>query len=239
MISADLHREIKIPKFLNPKSIGDLNQQITKAENENVRFIILKGSENSFCEGLDIKWIAENDSSTFKKDINEFSIFLKKLQTGKFISIAVISGAVSGGGMGIVCACDHVIASEKSTFSLPEGLLGLIPGTILPALLNRLTPNQIKKMFLTGAKYSSTNALAWGLADEITKDTELEKSLSQAINTMKSCKIDSIGDFKNLVYNSNLKKEDVSQAGMDLLLSKLENPEIRERLIDLAEFMGD
>ena len=68
-------KEIIIPRFLNPKSIGDLNQQINKAEQENVRFIILKGNGTSFCEGLDIKWVAENDSSTLKKNINEFSIY--------------------------------------------------------------------------------------------------------------------------------------------------------------------
>ena len=229
--------EINIPKFLNPKTIGELNLQLKKAEKENIRFVILKGNENCFCDGLDLKWIANNKPSGFKREIQAFGLFLKKLQTSKFISIAVVNGSVSGGGMGIVCACDYVIANEKSTFSLPEGLLGLIPGTILPPLLGKLTPHIIKKMFLSGQKYSSSNALSWGIADEVVNTNELENTLTKAVNSMKSCKPDSIGDFKNLLYNSHLSKTQLSQKGMNLLLSKLKNPEIKQRLINLAEFL--
>jgi enoyl-CoA hydratase/carnithine racemase len=68
--------------------------------------------------------------------------------------------------MGVVCACDYVIANTDSEFSLPEGLLGLIPGMIMPSLLNRLTPQQIKKMVLTGKGYKAEIAMEWGFDDE-------------------------------------------------------------------------
>ena len=54
MTSANsLYKEIIIPPFLNPKSIGDLLKQITQLENDNIRFIILKGSDAVFCKGYD------------------------------------------------------------------------------------------------------------------------------------------------------------------------------------------
>ena len=96
--------------------------------------------------------------------MQKYASFLKKIQTEKFISISLVCGSVSGGGLGIVCASDYVIVEDSSTFSLPEGLLGLIPGMILPSLLNRISPQQIKKMVFTGKKYPASFALDCGIA---------------------------------------------------------------------------
>lgn len=230
-------KEITIPAVLNPQSIGELTKQLTDAEKDDTRFVVLKGSETIFCNGLDLKWVANNTGGNYMKEMQEYGAFLKKLQTGSFISIALVTGAASGGGMGIVCACDHVIAEEKSTFALPEGLLGLIPGMIMPALLNRLSPQRIKKMVLTGAHYNSALALDWGVADEVVEKNNLQAALTKAVSSMKNCKKAPVGDVKELLYISNINKDDLAQNGMDILAAKLNDPEVSERLINLAEFM--
>lgn len=234
-----LYKEITIPPLLNPQSIRSLSEQITVAENSEVRFLILKGSALVFCKGLDLKWVATNERGDYLKEMQEYGEFLKKLQTGKCISIAVVSGEVSGGGMGIVCACDHVISTESATFSLPEGLLGLIPGMILPSLLNRLSPLRVKKMVLTGQKYPAAKALEWDIIDEVSNTEELETTLTKAIGSMKSCKKEPVGDIKKLLYTSNINKDELALLGMNILNSKLNEPEIRERLQDILEFMDD
>ncbi|MFI5142035.1 MAG: enoyl-CoA hydratase/isomerase family protein [Bacteroidia bacterium] len=231
-------KEINIPSFLNPQSISDLTKQLSEAENDsNIRFVILKGSESIFCNGLDLKWVAQNAGGNYMNEMQEYGAFLKKLQTGSFISIAVVSGAASGGGMGIVCACDHVIAEENSTYALPEGLLGLIPGMIMPALLNRLSPQRIKKMVLTGTNYPSKIAHEWGIADDVVAKVSLEAATTKAISSMKNCKKDPVGDVKHLLYTANINKDELAQLGMNILAAKLNEPEISERLINLAEFM--
>ncbi|HXU28091.1 MAG TPA: enoyl-CoA hydratase/isomerase family protein [Bacteroidia bacterium] len=232
-------KEINIPSFLNPQSISDLTKQLSEAENDGTRFVILKGSETIFCNGLDLKWVAQNAGGNYMNEMQEYGAFLKKLQTGSFISIAVVTGAASGGGMGIVCACDHVIADEASTFALPEGLLGLIPGMIMPALLNRLSPQRIKKMVLTGANYPSKMASEWGIVDDIVTKATLQDALTKAISSMKNCKKDPVGDVKQLLYNANINKDELAQLGMNILAAKLNEPEISERLINLAEFMEE
>ncbi|MES2133597.1 MAG: enoyl-CoA hydratase/isomerase family protein [Bacteroidota bacterium] len=234
-----LYKEINIPPLLNPESIRSLSEQITSAENSEVRFLILKGSAEIFCKGLDLKWVATNERGDYMKEMQEYGEFLKKLQTGKCISIAVVSGEVSGGGMGIVCACDHVISTESATFSLPEGLLGLIPGMILPSLLNRISPLRIKKMVLTGQKYPAAKAYEWEIADDVTKADDLDSAITKAISSMKSCKREPVGDIKKLLYTSNINKDELALLGMKILNAKLNEPEIRERLQDILEFMDD
>jgi len=235
MTSANpLYKEIKIPTVLNPGSINDLTTQLTDCEKENIRFVVLKGSDEIFCNGLDLAWVA-NSEGDHSADMQNYAVFLKKLQTGKFISIALVKGIVSGGGMGIVCACDHVIADESSSYSLPEGLLGLIPGMILPSLLNRLSPQHVKKMVLTGKKYASANALEYGVIDEITNDPE--KALNAAINSMRSCKPGAVADIKAILYSSHSAKDELAQTGINILKERLQEEEIKQRLKDISDFM--
>jgi enoyl-CoA hydratase/carnithine racemase len=232
---SSIYKEINIPAVLNPGSISDLTRQFTECEKENIRFIVLKGSDAVFCNGLDLSWVANNSEGDYIQDMQHYAGFLKKLQGGKFISIALVKGIVSGGGMGIVCACDHVIADEASTFSLPEGLLGLIPGMILPSLLNRLSPQRIKKMVLTGKKYPSATALEWGIADELAADQQ--KALSEAIGSFRSCKPGAVEDIKNILYASHISKDELAQMGMNILNTRLQEPEIKQRLKDISDFM--
>jgi enoyl-CoA hydratase/carnithine racemase len=232
-----LFKEITIPPFLNPESIRQLSKQITDSEDGNTRFLILKGGNEIFCNGLDLKWVANNESGDYMKEMGEYGEFLKKLQTGKCISIAAVHGSASGGGMGIVCACDHVISNETATFSLPEGLLGLIPGMILPSLLNRLSKQRIKKMVLTGQKYSADIAMAWAIVDEVKKNEEMESAINSAMNSMRSCKKEPVGDLKQLLYLPGINKDELALAGMKILNIKLNQADIRERLKDISEFL--
>lgn len=232
--------EIEVPPLLNPDSIDLLNQKIQEAEKKQVRFILLKGSKTIFCNGLDLRWVTENEDGNYMPEMQAYGAFLKKLQTGKFVSVAYVSGATAGGGMGIVCACDYVIADSKSEFSLPEGLLGLIPGMILPALLNRLTPLQVKKMVLMGSKFSMNTVRNWDLVDEfVSTPEEAQLALSNVFDAYKSCKMDSVSAIKELVYNSNIDKDLLAQNGMDILIAKLNEPEISDRLKSIAEFMEE
>jgi len=236
-MSQTLYKEILIPSLLNPESIGNLSKQITEAEYSEVRFLILKGNVDIFCNGLDLKWVAANERGDYMKEMLEYGECLKKLQTGKCISIAVVAGSASGGGMGIVCACDYVISVETALFSLPEGLLGLIPGMILPSLLNRINPLRIKKMVLTGQKYSAAKALEWDIADEITKEEDIDATVLRAIASMKSCKKEPVGDIKKLLYTLHINKDELALLGMNILNTKLNEPEIKERLQNILDFM--
>ncbi len=200
-----------------------------------MRFVALKGSETVFCNGLDLAWAAGSMKGDDFEDMKNYAGFLKKLQQGNFISIALVKGTVSGGGMGIVCACDHVIAEETSTYSLPEGLLGLIPGMILPSLLNRLSSHRIKKMVLTGKKYSAATALEFGIIDELSGN--LQKSLDEAIQTMRSCKPGAVRDIKEILYLSSSNKDELAVKGMHVLNQRLQEPEIKQRLKDLSDFI--
>ena len=58
-------------------------------------------------------------------------------------TVAFVDGDAHGGGCGLAAACDLVAATPKASFALPELLLGLVPGAILPALLDRMPAQKV------------------------------------------------------------------------------------------------
>ncbi|MGZ6539060.1 MAG: hypothetical protein ACXVEB_11845, partial [Bacteroidia bacterium] len=71
-----IQKEIIIPPFLNPDSIRDLSKQISDSENSDTRVLILKGNKEIFCNGLDLKWVANNESGNYMKEMQEYAEFL-------------------------------------------------------------------------------------------------------------------------------------------------------------------
>ncbi|MBS1646063.1 MAG: enoyl-CoA hydratase/isomerase family protein [Bacteroidetes bacterium] len=230
--------EINIPAYLNPNSIEALLNQVNEIEKSEIRFVLLKGSSGIFCKGLDLKWVVAHADKSFTKEMHTYASFLKKLQTASFISIALVDGAASGGGMGMVCAADYVIATPAATFSLPEGLLGLVPGMIMPALLNKLAPSHVRKMMFTGQNYAADTAEKWALVDEICGPDQVEQTLLNVMNSMKSCKKEAVGILKTMLYQTHaLTKDDATKQGIDILSARLKHPEILDRLSAIADFM--
>ena len=74
-----------------------------------------------------------------------------------------VDGHVRAGGMGLIGACDIVVAGPSCTFALTEARLGLAPAVISPVVLARLTPRGASRYFLTGETFGPMAAASLGL----------------------------------------------------------------------------
>lgn len=230
--------EIFVPSVINPQTIVGFKEQL-ETINKKVRFIILRGTETVFCNGLDFKWISKIDTDAFTDEIAQFFEVMNILHTCEYITLAAVEGDVSGGGMGIASACDFVIASNKSRFSLPEGTLGIIPGIISPFLLNKLSAKQIKKMVFTGKKFSAQQMQEFDFVDDVVEPSELNLKLVETIKSMTSCKQQSVCDLKQLLKNVGIPSDDLYQTGLSNLNEKLHSDVLKMRFTALAEYFSD
>jgi enoyl-CoA hydratase len=77
--------------------------------------------------------------------------------------IGAIDGHVRAGGMGLVGACDIVVAGPRSTFALTEVRIGVAPAIISLTLLPKLAPRAAARYYLTGETFDARRAADIGL----------------------------------------------------------------------------
>lgn len=158
------------PTVLNALS-HDLMDELVKALEEfdgddNIRVIILTGSERAFAAGADIKEMSEETSiSIMLKD--RFATWDRIRQIKKPI-IAAVSGYALGGGCELVMNCDIIVASETAQFGQPEINIGVMPGAGGTQRLTRVIgKHKAMEMILTGRPMTAYEAHAAGLVNKV------------------------------------------------------------------------
>ena len=84
--------------------------------------------------------------------------------------VARVDGHARAGGLGLLGACDAVVAGPASTFAFTEVRLGLAPAIISLTVLPRMTDRASSRLFLTGETFGPEEAVRVGLVTESTDD---------------------------------------------------------------------
>lgn len=169
----------------------------------NVRAVVLAGNGKSFCAGADLNWMKK--AATYSDDENiddalRLSQMLDAIYTCPKPTIALVQGAVFGGGVGLVACCDIVLAASSSKFSLSEVKLGLTPATISPFVVAALGPKKSRRLFVTAERFTAEQALSWGLIDYMSDDKDqAQKTLDDFIDAILLGAPGAQGDAKALV----------------------------------------
>lgn len=145
--------------------IDELNAALLEFNaSEDVRAIILTGSEKAFAAGADIKEMAP---LTFSQAyLNSFIESWSNLTTQvKKPIIAAVSGHALGGGCELSLMCDIIYCTEKANFGQPEIKLGTVPGAGGSQRLTRaIGKSRAMELILTGKSFSGREAYQWGVA---------------------------------------------------------------------------
>lgn len=158
----------------------------TLSKDTSVRMLVLKGAGKSFCAGGDLDWmrrLATYTDSENKQDALLLAQMMDALDRFPRPTIAVIQGASIGGGVGLTCCCDMVLAESSAYFSLSEVRLGLIPAVIGPYVLRAMGPRQVRRYFLSCEKISAPKAKELGLVHECLPKEEMDQALEALIQS--------------------------------------------------------
>ena len=137
---------------------------------DEVTAVVIKGEGKSFSAGADIGWMqraAGYTEAQNKKDAQNLARMLNALYTLPKVTIAMVQGAAMGGGFGLACCCDIVIAAKDAKFALSEVKLGLIPATIAPYVLQAIGPRYARRYMQTGERISGQVGYDIGLVHEL------------------------------------------------------------------------
>jgi enoyl-CoA hydratase/carnithine racemase len=175
---------------LNPPVLAALQEALRRLSIDvAVRAILLRSSGSAFCLGMDLAGLAAAGEEARKEGIDEAVAAYVSLLSGIHEApkpvIALLAGPVKAGGVGLVSACDVVVASEESTFELGEAFFGIIPANVLPFLFGvRLPLQKVRYLILTGRTLSGADARGIGLVDELYPAAELERGARELVRRM-------------------------------------------------------
>lgn len=147
------------------------------AEDPGVRVIKLTGSGPSFCAGADLNWMQRMASYSMDEntaDAMAMAHLMAQLNAVPKPTVALLRGAVFGGGVGLVSCCDIAVADDQTTFSLSEIRLGLIPAVISPYVIAAIGARQARRYFLTGERFDAATAHRIGLIHALSPDPDAE-----------------------------------------------------------------
>lgn len=137
---------------------------------EGVRVVLIEGAGKSFSAGADIKWLQAAADYTYQdnlEDARRLADLLHRLYTLPQPTIALIDGAVRGGGNGLAAACDMAIATPKANFAFSEVKIGVAPATISPYVIKKIGEAAARRYFLTAEVFDANEALRLGLVHAV------------------------------------------------------------------------
>jgi methylglutaconyl-CoA hydratase len=168
---------VRLPAELDLESIDRLALDLAAAISAPGPIVLLTGTTAGvFCSGAAPGAAASGESDTYA-----FSRVLAAMHHSPKPLLAAVDGAAAGAGVGIASACDWVVATEDSTFGLPELLSGRVPAIIWPLLVERMPPHMARQWALSGEPRSAILAREAGLVDEVVAANQLTAGVERAV----------------------------------------------------------
>ena len=96
-------------------------------------------------------------------------------------TIARVHGAVRGGGIGLVAACDVAIGSRDATFRLSEVRLGIVPAMISPYVVAAIGERHARRYAVSGEEFDSAQAYRIGLLHDIVELDQLNPRIGHLL----------------------------------------------------------
>ncbi|KAH8333465.1 hypothetical protein KR059_000144 [Drosophila kikkawai] len=163
----------------NVQLLVDLQSSIGEIESNKSRGLILTSAcSNVFSAGLDILEMYNTDEERLRTIWTELQNAWIALYGSSLPTAAAINGHAPAGGCLLATACEYRVMLPKRLIGLNETQLGIIaPKWLMSGFLNVLPQRVAERALTQGRMFTTEEALAEGLVDEIanTKEEALEK----------------------------------------------------------------
>jgi enoyl-CoA hydratase len=144
-----------------------LHDALDRAEQSDVRAIVLTHTAPTFCAGADLK-----ERSSGPADSTPMVRAMQRLIEAPQPTIAAVQGSVRAGGIGLMASCDLVVVRPDVTFAFTEVRIGVAPAIISVPILQRCPWSKLAAAFLTGETFDAAAAQNLGLVTHVADDVD-------------------------------------------------------------------
>lgn len=157
------------------------------AEDETLRFLVLRGRGKHFSAGADLAWMQHSATLDYQanlQDAHDLADLMYSLKALPTPTLAVVQGAAFGGAVGLISCCDLALGSDDALFSLSEVRIGLIPAVISPFVVQAIGERAARRYALTAERFGASQALALGLLCDCCPESELETHVERWVGNL-------------------------------------------------------
>ena len=222
---------------LSREVLRELESALTAVKStRDLRLLILAAEGPVFCAGMDLgemqsrAGLSESDA-LWHEDARLFAGLLGDHVRLPCPTLAAVQGPALAGGLGLVLACDMVVASANAWFALPEPRRGIVAAAVMPLLIHRIGAGRAGHLLLSGRNLSAADAHTAGLCHEVAVPDQFDRrvsELSAAILTGGPTALAATKDF--LLRTSAADLWSQLDAAVELSARARSTPEAREGL---------
>ena len=169
---------------LSALAIDQLLEYLDQAEADSaIRAVQITGAgEKAFCTGADLGGAvgSAGGQSTYQRYAN----LLKRIAGFPKPTVARVRGYCLAGGMGLMLACDIVIAETTSRFGTPEVNVGLFPMMIGALIYRNVLRKSAMEMVLTGRMIEADEARSLGLITRAVPPEQIDQTTGEILKNL-------------------------------------------------------
>jgi enoyl-CoA hydratase/carnithine racemase len=176
---------------ISPTMVVELFDALKDYDHDsNILAIVLTGAgSKAFCAGADFGETMSAKTSLLDRheEQRRFAELFKVIKDLHKPLLGRINGHALGGGFGLACSCDIVVAAEDCRFGTPEINVGLFPYVIMATLLRSASaPKRLMEMMLTGERLDARDAQQLGLVNHVVPREQLDGKVDEIIQKVTS-----------------------------------------------------
>ena len=158
-------------------------QYLDEAEKDkNVRVVLITGSgDRAFCSGADLGGAVDGK---IQQGFKSYAQLITRLSGYPKPVVARVNGACMAGGMGLMLACDIVVAKTDAKFGTPEVNVGLWPMMIGALIYRNVQRKKAMEMILLGERFTAEQALGMGLVTRVVPPDALDQEIAQILDSL-------------------------------------------------------
>jgi len=173
----------------------------------DARAVMFSGEGESFCAGADVQWMRAAAELSYEENVAD-STRLRRMYEAidrcPAPVVAPVQRHALGGGIGLVCCCDAVVAADDAVFAFSEVKLGIIPAVISPFALARIGQSAARRYFVTGERFDAATALRIGLVHEVVAPDGLDAAVDRIVAEIGTAGPEAARHAKRLVLDAPL-----------------------------------
>ncbi|MFF3492016.1 enoyl-CoA hydratase/isomerase family protein [Streptomyces sp. NPDC002795] len=185
VLTARLHTG-RTDAVLDVAAIDDLLKLLDSlTERTDVKVLVLSSTAEDFCLGADRTEFAaareaDPTGAALRRIVDKGYRLCQALETTDTITIARLSGRVTGAGLALVSYFDLRVGADTSRYRMPEGVLGLPPawGGATGRLITEVGLSRIRELMLTCREFDAATAHRIDLLHETVPEADLDRAVS-------------------------------------------------------------